>query len=200
MISLQMINRNTKNEEKMSLLILNVFRSAGWAHNWLDFWNVTWISQELRIYSLIWTLWSRKQPVPLSLQMTWQFMGIFSFIYFHKDVKFWGKSQIEVISSLQGMPVLSFPSGEPAFLEVTIHVQAHPAELCAGPLLVAKSLNHRIMESSRLEKTSRTIKPLTKTHPVPKPRPRLPHPLVFWALHEWWLHHGPGQPLPVLDQ
>ena len=58
-----------------------------------------------------------------------------------------------------------------------------------------------IIESLRLEKTSKIIKsncqPST-TMPA-KPYPEVPHLHVFCTPPWWWVHHFPGQPVPILD-
>ena len=61
--------------------------------------------------------------------------------------------------------------------------------------------NHRIIESLRLEKTSK----ITKYDCQPKSTmpaklcPDVPYLHVFEHLQRWGLHHFPGQPVPMLD-
>ena len=64
--------------------------------------------------------------------------------------------------------------------------------------------NTQIMESLRLEKTSKIIKSnhQPNTTMPDKPCPELPHPHGFFFQHlqGWGLHHCPGHPGPMPDR
>jgi len=67
---------------------------------------------------------------------------------------------------------------------------------------IIEAKNHRIIESPRVEKTSKIIQ---SNHPPTtniSPLNNVPQYNIYMLLvhfQGWWLHHLPGQPLPVPD-
>ena len=58
------------------------------------------------------------------------------------------------------------------------------------------SCNHRVLESLRLEKTSKIMKSNSQYITT---MPTKPCPKVSRLHRGWWLHHFPGQPVAMLD-
>jgi len=70
--------------------------------------------------------------------------------------------------------------------------------LCQPPGHFTLQLIHRIIETFRLEKTSKFIESNRKPNTAKMPTPNCVPKRHIYTFQGWWLHHFPGQPVPVL--